>query len=146
MAQVKDWWQETFPEGRQTLNIADAGNCEVAIAYGEIGAGQPLFLLHGIGSWSYNWRSCIAQLARSFRVICVDAKGYGFSETPPPPETVGHQQIELVRIIQALSQQPAIVAAESLGSANRLGRCPSRARFDRSPDCDQRADFPEKAA
>ncbi|MBW4658296.1 MAG: alpha/beta hydrolase [Drouetiella hepatica Uher 2000/2452] len=120
MAQVADWWQATFPKGRQTLNILDAGNRKVAIAYGEIGSGQPLFLLHGIGSWSYNWRSCVARLARSFRVICVDAKGYGFSETPPPPETMGHQQIELVRIIQALSQQPVAIAAESLGALTAL--------------------------
>jgi pimeloyl-ACP methyl ester carboxylesterase len=120
MAHMTDWWQTTFPEGRQTLTIVDAGNREVAIAYGEIGSGQPLFLLHGLGSWSYNWRSCIAILARSFRVICVDAKGYGFSETPPPPETAGHQQVELVRIIQSLSDQPAIVAAESLGALTAL--------------------------
>ncbi len=120
MTQVADWWQATFPKGRQTLSILDAGNREVAIAYGEIGLGQTLFLLHGIGSWSYNWRSCIGLLARSFRVICVDAKGYGFSETPPPPETVGHQQVELARIIQALSKQPAIVAAESLGALTAL--------------------------
>ena len=120
MIQVADWWQATFPKGRQTLSILDAGNRKVAIAYGEVGSGQPLFLLHGIGSWSYNWRSCIHLLARSFRVICVDAKGYGFSETPPPPETMGHQQIELARIIQALSSQPAIVAAESLGALTAL--------------------------
>jgi len=120
MAEVTDWWQMTFPQGRQTLTIVDAGNRNVSIAYGEIGSGPSLFLLHGIGSWSYNWRSCIGLLARSFRVICVDAKGYGFSDTPPPPEIVGHQQIELARIIQGLSPSPAIVAAESLGALTAL--------------------------
>ncbi|HEY9627509.1 MAG TPA: alpha/beta hydrolase [Coleofasciculaceae cyanobacterium] len=120
MAKITDWWQTTFPTGRQTLDILDAGNRKVAIAYGEIGSGQTLILLHGIGSWSYNWQSCIEPLSRSFRVICVDAKGYGFSETPPPPERVGHQQVELVRIIQALSHLPVIIAAESLGALTAL--------------------------
>ncbi|NJR67039.1 MAG: alpha/beta fold hydrolase [Leptolyngbyaceae cyanobacterium CRU_2_3] len=102
-----------------------AGHRPMAIAYGEAGSGQPLFLLHGLGSWSYNWRFCVEPLARSFRVICVDAKGYGFSEAStllPEPllEPAEHQVVELVRIIQALSDSPVIIAAESLGALTAL--------------------------
>ncbi|NJL40778.1 MAG: alpha/beta hydrolase, partial [Leptolyngbyaceae cyanobacterium SM1_4_3] len=46
---MTDWWQ-IFPQGRQTLTLEDAEGEQVAIAYGEAGTGQPLFLLHGIGS------------------------------------------------------------------------------------------------
>ena len=92
----------------------------MAIAYGEVGTGQPLLLLHGIGSWSYNWRFSIQPLAQHFRVICVDAKGYGFSEAAPLPEIVGHQVIELIRIIQAISDAPVTIAAESLGALTAL--------------------------
>ncbi|NJR57992.1 MAG: alpha/beta hydrolase [Cyanobacteria bacterium CRU_2_1] len=115
-----DWWQTNFPKGRQTLTIADARGREVAIAYGEAGMGQPLFLLHGIGSWSYNWRYNIQALSQHVRVICVDAKGYGFSEASEPPEVPGHQVIELARIIQALCDRPVMVAAESLGALTAL--------------------------
>ena len=117
---MQDWWQQHFPNGRQSLKILDANGHEVSIAYGEVGKGQPLFLLHGIGSWSYNWRHNIQPLSQHFRVICVDAKGYGFSETTPLPETVGHQVIELARIIQALSDRPVLIAAESLGALTAL--------------------------
>jgi pimeloyl-ACP methyl ester carboxylesterase len=105
------WWQEHFPAGQQLVPIRDALDREVLIAYGEVGNGQPLFLLHGIGSWSFNWRHNIRALSQHFRVICVDAKGYGFSQTASPPETPGHQIIELLRVIEALSDHPVILAA-----------------------------------
>lgn len=114
------WWQETFPKGRQVLPIRDALNREVLIAYGEAGSGQPIFLLHGIGSWSFNWRHNVKTLSQHFRVICIDAKGYGFSQTASPPEIPGHQVVELSRIIESLSDQPVILAAESLGALTAL--------------------------
>ena len=113
---MKDWWQATFPQGRQSLIISDANGYPVKIAYGEVGTGKPLVLLHGMGSWSYNWRHSIAPLSQHFRVICFDAKGYGFSEKPGlRREQSGHQLIELERILQALCDQPAVIVAESLG-------------------------------
>lgn len=118
---MKDWWEINFPQGRQTLTITDADGYPVRIAYGEIGAGQPLFLLHGIGSWSYNWRHSILPLAKYFRVICVDAKGYGFSEKAVSRrEKSGHQVIELQRIIKALCKEPVILVGESLGALTGL--------------------------
>ncbi|MBD3884345.1 alpha/beta hydrolase [Phormidium tenue FACHB-886] len=117
---LNSFWQQHFLQGCQTLTIPDAQGRSVKIAYGEVGSGQPLLLLHGIGSWSYNWRFNIQPLSQFFRVICVDAKGYGFSKASPLPETVGHQVIELTRIIQALSDMPVLIAAESLGALTAL--------------------------
>ncbi|GAB1543580.1 alpha/beta hydrolase [Scytonema sp. NUACC21] len=114
---MKDWWQETFPQGRQSLIITDASGYPVQIAYGEKGTGKPLFLLHGVGSWSYNWRHSIDALSKHFRVICFDAKGYGFSEKPVSrKEHNGHQMIELERIIFSLCDEPVVIVAESLGA------------------------------
>jgi pimeloyl-ACP methyl ester carboxylesterase len=113
---MKDWWQATFPKGRQNLIISDIQGYPVRISYGEKGRGKPLILLHGMGSWSYNWRHSIATLSKHFRVICFDAKGFGFSEkTLFRREHNGHQVIEFQRIIQALCDEPAIIVAESLG-------------------------------
>lgn len=114
---MKDWWQINFPQGRQNLTITDGDGYPLQIAYGEKGKGKPLILLHGLGSWSYNWRNSINPLSAYFRVICFDAKGSGFSEKPlSHREKNGHQIIELERIIEALCDQPPVIVAESLGA------------------------------
>jgi pimeloyl-ACP methyl ester carboxylesterase len=118
---MQDWWKATFPKGRQTIKIIDANGRPVSIAYGEKGTGKPLFLVHGIGSWSYNWRRSVEPLSQYFRVICFDAKGYGFSEKPVYPERHDHQIIELERIISTLCDEPPVVVAESLGALVSLG-------------------------
>jgi pimeloyl-ACP methyl ester carboxylesterase len=113
---MNDWWQVTFPKGRQSLTITDAHGYPVQIAYGEIGTGKPLIFLHGMGSWSYNWRHSIQPLSKYFRAICFDAKGYGFSEKPVSRrEQSGHQVIELERIVRELTDEPVAIVAESLG-------------------------------
>lgn len=113
---MQDWWQKTFPQGRQSLTIIDANGYPVQIAYGEKGVGKPLFLVHGLGSWGYNWRHCIEPLSQHFRVICFDAKGYGFSTKLMHAERPDHQIIEMQRIISALCDEPPIIVAESLGA------------------------------
>ncbi|MDB9314340.1 alpha/beta hydrolase [Spirulina sp. CS-785/01] len=118
---MQDWWQATFPQGRQTLTIEDANGIPIRLAYGEKGNGQPLILVHGIASWSYGWRGCIDELAQRFRVICLDAKGHGFSDKPLYPDRVGHQIIELQRSIEQLCDEPAIIVAQSLGALVTLG-------------------------
>ena len=117
---MQDWWQQTFPTGRQSLKITDAAGRPVTIAYGEAGTGAPILLLHGAGSWSYSWRQNVRPLSQHLRVICIDAKGYGFSEAAPPPEIAGHQVAELAQIIPALSNRPVTLAAESLGALTAL--------------------------
>ncbi|MGF1498721.1 MAG: alpha/beta fold hydrolase [Elainellaceae cyanobacterium] len=115
------WWEETFPAGRQTLSIEDEGGRRVAIAYGEIGSGPPLVLVHGLGVWSYCWRRMVVPLSQHFRVICFDAVGSGFSEKPLYPLTLGHQVVELAAVINTLCDRPPIVIAESLGALTSLG-------------------------
>ena len=119
---MKDWWQDNFPQGRQYLVIPDAQGYPIQIAYGEKGRGKPLILLHGLGSWSYNWRHSIEPLSQHFRVICCYFKGFGFSEKPVSRrEENGHQIIELKRIIQALCNEPPVIVAESMGGLISLG-------------------------
>jgi pimeloyl-ACP methyl ester carboxylesterase len=80
-----NWWQQTFPDGHKTITITDNQGEKVNIAYGEKGRGKPLVLVHGLGMWSYTWCYNIDELAQYFRVICFDAKGYGYSDKPTLP-------------------------------------------------------------
>jgi pimeloyl-ACP methyl ester carboxylesterase len=118
----------------------------VMIAYGEKGTGQPLFLAHGIASWSYCWHRTVDALAEHFRVICFDAKNSGFSDKPTQAEKPGHKIVEMARVIQALSSEPAIVVAESLGALISLGLVQQFPALVDRLGTDQRANFSQASA
>jgi len=111
-----DWWSQAFPDGQKSLKIRDRAGRNVRISYGEKGEGQPLFLMHGIGSWSYGWRHLIEPLSRQFRVICFDAKGHGFSDKPWNFEDPGYQIDGCRQIIEQLCDRPAVIVGQSLGA------------------------------
>lgn len=48
----------------------------------EAGEGQPLLMLHGWPQHWYMWRGVIPELAKSYRVICPDLRGLGWSDAP----------------------------------------------------------------
>ena len=46
------------------------------------GAGEPVLLLHGYPETHACWHKIAPQLARNYRVICADLRGYGDSSKP----------------------------------------------------------------
>ncbi len=66
---------EGFSEAR-----IDVGEVTLNVCAG--GAGPPLLLLHGYPQTHLMWHSVAPRLARRFRVICPDLRGYGDSDTP----------------------------------------------------------------
>jgi pimeloyl-ACP methyl ester carboxylesterase len=55
------------------LHVAQAGDPDA----------PPLLLLHGWPQHWYLWRDVIPRLSDSFRLICPDNRGFGWSEDPP---------------------------------------------------------------
>ena len=55
----------------------------------EAGSGPPVVLLHGFPETNYAWRYQIPVLARQYRVIAPDLRGYG--ETDKPHRGMRHQ-------------------------------------------------------
>jgi pimeloyl-ACP methyl ester carboxylesterase len=112
-----DWWSANFPQGKQTVTITDANGQAVELAWGERGTGPILLLLHGWGSWSVSWQALIVPLSQYFRVICFDAKGYGYSQRTAATEQIGHQIIETARFIEKIGENtPIFILSESLGA------------------------------
>ena len=50
--------------------------------YLDAGSGAPVVLLHGFPETSYAWRYQIPELAKSYRVIAPDLRGYGATDKP----------------------------------------------------------------
>lgn len=68
----------------------------VNLHFTDIGSGEPVLLLHGLGASSYSWRYVIPQLARTHRVIALDLKGFGQSDKPEDGKYSLFDQAELV--------------------------------------------------
>jgi pimeloyl-ACP methyl ester carboxylesterase len=70
--------------------------------YAEAGEGAPVILLHGFPETSYAWRHQIPVLAKTYRVIAPDLRGYGETEKPASgydKRTMGNDVRELMRVL-----------------------------------------------
>ena len=76
----------TGTAGRQAAARSRAnaeGEQAGATAYSRSGQGEPLVLLHGIGSSRDAWDAVVPALAERFDVIAVDLPGFGASAPLP---------------------------------------------------------------
>lgn len=55
----------------------------VRVHLAEAGEGPPLLLLHGWPQHWWSWRKMIPELAREYRVLAPDLRGWGWSDAPP---------------------------------------------------------------
>ncbi|MDP9069007.1 MAG: alpha/beta hydrolase [Actinomycetota bacterium] len=67
----------------------------------EAGTGDPLLMLHGWPQHWYMWRHVIPQLSRSYRVICPDLRGFGWSDAP----ATGYEKETLAADVLALMDE-----------------------------------------
>jgi pimeloyl-ACP methyl ester carboxylesterase len=61
---------------------------ETSIAWWEIGEGEPLVLMHGVGDCHRTWRRVAPILAERYRVLMPDLPGHGLSGKPDAPYTI----------------------------------------------------------
>src|SRR6185312_10327220 len=82
-----------------------------------MGSGEPLVLMHGIGSRWQMWEPVIGRLAEHHDVLAVDLPGFGASLMPPPGTPPGiDSQIALVsEFLAELGVKSPHVAGNSLG-------------------------------
>ena len=87
----------------------------VRVHYQEKGAGTPLVLLHGYTSSTYSWKDVFEPLSKTFRVIAVDLKGFGFSGKPDGDYTRRAQAQLIVHLLDHLRIEKAWLAGSSMG-------------------------------
>ncbi len=94
----------------------------VNLYYKEMGIGDPLVLIHGMGSNADIWEAVMPALAKTYRVIAYDRRAYQRSQGVPPPlkEYNCQQAQDLAVLLQALNAAPATLVGWSLGGVYAL--------------------------
>jgi pimeloyl-ACP methyl ester carboxylesterase len=95
------------------------------LRYAVAGAGQPLVLLHpfsdALDAW---WDIGLAgRLARTFRVLAIDARGHGGSDKPREParHRLEHRVADVLAVLDAAQVERAHVVGYSMGGWTALG-------------------------
>jgi len=85
--------------------------------YQTCGQGEPLVLLHGLGSNSGDWENQLPALSRHFRVIAPDLRGFGRSDKPAAGYQIADYVSDLSTLLDHLSIPSAHVFGYSMGGA-----------------------------
>jgi 3-oxoadipate enol-lactonase len=81
----------------------------------ESGEGYPLLLLHGFPLDHTNWLPVAALLKTHFRCILPDLRGHGRSPVPGKEATIGQMAGDVIRLMDQLSIERAILCGHSMG-------------------------------
>jgi pimeloyl-ACP methyl ester carboxylesterase len=87
----------------------------VRIHYQEKGTGTPLVLIHGYTASTYSWKEVFEPLAKSFHVIAVDLKGFGFSGKPDGDYSRRAQAMLVSHLLDHLKIDKAWLCGNSMG-------------------------------
>lgn len=83
--------------------------------YEEMGEGEPLLLIHGLGSSIRDWELQVDPFAKHFRVIAVDMRGHGRSAKPLGPYSIPMFAADTAAFLRAREIKSAHVLGISLG-------------------------------
>jgi pimeloyl-ACP methyl ester carboxylesterase len=96
---------------------------DIDVAWFEVGRGQPLVLIHGLGDDHRAWRRSLPDLALHHRVIPYDLRGHGQTTLGSPAGSLRQLGDDLVALMDAIGIGAADIAGFSLGGtiAMRVG-------------------------
>ncbi len=91
----------------------------IKMHYVEAGEGKPVILMHGFPEFWYSWRFQIPVLAKKYRVIAVDMRGYNESEKPEDVSAYQADEIakDIVALIKHLGYDKAYIVSHDWGGA-----------------------------
>ncbi|MEJ2738596.1 MAG: alpha/beta fold hydrolase, partial [Dehalococcoidia bacterium] len=80
---------------------------DIDIYYEEHGEGEPLLLIHGLGSSTRDWELQVPVLSEHYRVITVDLRGHGQTAKPKEPYSINLFADDTFKLLDALHALPA---------------------------------------
>ena len=90
---------------------------ELNLHFQQHGQGEPLLLLHGLGSSSYDWEFQVPDFARHFHVIAPCLRGFGDSEKPPGPYSIAQYSADILALLDHLGIDRCHMLGFSMGGA-----------------------------
>jgi len=87
----------------------------IELYYEIAGRGQPLLLIHGLGSSARDWELQVAFFSPEYRVVTYDVRGHGRSDKPPGPYSIPLFADDTAELIRLLGIAPAHVVGISMG-------------------------------
>jgi len=98
---------------RKTQQLSDLS---MRVSYLDVGQGDPLVLIHGVGMNAASWYPQIEALSRDFRVIAVDMPGHGESDAFRHPVTLRDYVDWLAAFLHTQPETRFAVAGHSMGA------------------------------
>lgn len=95
--------------------MAFALNAGVKIYWDEVGNGEPLLLIMGLGYPSDAWHRTRPVLAKRYRTVALDNRGVGRSDMPPGPYTIPLMASDAASVLDAARADSAHVFGISMG-------------------------------
>ena len=86
------------------------------IAFTQLGAGELVVLIHGIGGNKENWHSNIEMLSKKFNIVALDLRGYGESDDFKGPMNFFDVADDIYKLIFYLGEKKCHVVGLSMGA------------------------------
>ena len=83
--------------------------------YDEEGTGPPLLFIHGLGSSTRDWFAQVSHFADRYRVIRLDLRGHGRSESTQGPYHMAQFARDVAVTLRTLDATPAHIVGLSMG-------------------------------
>jgi len=90
---------------------------DIDLYYGSAGQGQPILLIHGLGSSTRDWEPQTTFFSNQFQVVAFDLRGHGQSQKPPGPYSIPLFAQDTAELIRALGLGPVHLVGISLGGS-----------------------------
>lgn len=88
---------------------------DIELHYESYGLGDPVLLLHGLGSSTMDWKPQITAISQHYQVVAVDFRGHGQSDKPAGPYSIPDFAADIANLLSQLGLGPMHVVGISMG-------------------------------
>ncbi|MFX1574349.1 MAG: alpha/beta fold hydrolase [Promethearchaeota archaeon] len=90
---------------------------DINMYYEIIGEGQPLLLIHGLGSSTRDWEEQVPAFSQKYQVITIDLRGHGKTDKPKGPYSIPMFAQDIAELMRSLNINQVNVIGISLGGS-----------------------------